>query len=164
MFPENQEVGSRKPDDYRSFGRLKFAAQDVDEGLDGEFDEEKRLGDEIVAASHHGFDAVVKVVEAGDKDNGGFLVQRQVAQLGAEFVAGHARHVHVEKHEVELFFRKQLEGGLRVFDADGLELRFFERVNDGAAGNDLVVHDQDAGGGNFLFVGPRAAFKQEGEK
>src|ERR1019366_5918967 len=99
-----------KPDDSRSFGRVKFAAQDVDECLDGEFDEDKRLGDEVVATSHHGFGAVVEVVEAGDKDNGGFLVHRQAAQLVAEFVAGHARHVHVEQHEVVLIFGKQFEG------------------------------------------------------
>src|ERR1035438_10759872 len=135
MLPENQEVGSRKPDDSRSFGRLKFAAQDVDEGLDGEFDEEKWFGNEVVAAGHHGTGAVVEVAEGGSENDRSFLVQRQAAQPGAKFVAGHARHAHVEKHEVELIFGKQLEGGVRVFDADGLEVRFFERVNDGAAGN-----------------------------
>jgi hypothetical protein len=31
VLPQNQEVGSRKPDDSRSFGRVKFAAQHVDE-------------------------------------------------------------------------------------------------------------------------------------
>ena len=64
----------------------------------------------------------------------------------------------------KFFSVKQFEGGVRVFDADGLELGFFERVDDGAAGNGLVVHDQDVGGGNFLFFGRGAAFKQEAEK
>ena len=78
--------GSEGPDwRFRSFGRLQFAAQDVDERLDGEFDVEKRLGDEVVAAGHPGTGAVVKVAEDGDKDDGGFLVRRQAAQLGAKF-------------------------------------------------------------------------------
>src|SRR5580693_5502156 len=35
-----------------SFQRLQFAAQHMGEGFDGEFDEQKRLGDEIIAAGH----------------------------------------------------------------------------------------------------------------
>jgi len=60
---------------------LQFAAEDVDEGLDSEFDGEKRFGDKIVAADHGRFGAVIQVVEVGDKDDGrGF-----VAGEGAEF-------------------------------------------------------------------------------
>ena len=45
-----------------------------------------------------------KSLKRGDENDGGLFVLRQGAQLGAEFKAGHAGHVHVEKHEVEMAF------------------------------------------------------------
>ena len=52
----------------------------MDEGLDGEFDEEKRLGNEVVAAGHHGTGAVVEVAEGGNENDRSFLVQRQIGR------------------------------------------------------------------------------------
>ena len=60
-----------------------------------------------------GIGAAVEIAQRGDKDDGRFFVLRQVAQFGAEFVAVHAGHVHVEEHEVEFFSVKQFEGGVR---------------------------------------------------
>src|ERR1035438_9687121 len=98
----------------------------MDEGLDGELNKKKGLRDEVVAAGHHGTGAAVEVGKDGDKDDGGFFVAGQGAQFGAEFKAGHAGHVHVQKDEVERVFGKELEGGVRVFDVDGLEMGLFQ--------------------------------------
>jgi hypothetical protein len=54
-------------------GQLKFAAQDVDEGLDGEFDEEKRLGDEIVATTIMDLARLLKSSGRVTKTTGVFL-------------------------------------------------------------------------------------------
>ena len=35
------------------FHGLQFGAQDVDEGFDGEFNEQKRFGDEVIATGNH---------------------------------------------------------------------------------------------------------------
>src|SRR6266704_1552290 len=86
------------------FGGIEMAAEDVEKGFDGKFHEEERFGDEIVSATHGGIGAAFKVVEAGDEHNGRFLVGRQSAQFGAQFEAVHARHVHVEKNEIEMIF------------------------------------------------------------
>src|SRR5208282_6542300 len=137
---------------------------DVSEGLDGEFDKQKRFGDEVVAAGHHGAGAAVETAQRGDEDDGGLFVLRQSAQFGAEFVAGHDGHVHVEEHQVEMFFPEQLEGGVRVLDAEGLEVGLLEGVDDGAAGNRLVVHDQDVAGGDFLSFGRDTTAKKKAEK
>ncbi len=136
----------------------------MDEGFDGEFDEEKGFADEIVAAGHHGTGAIVKIAQGGDKNDGGFLVLRQGAELGAEFIAGHAGHVHIEEDEVEIIFREQLERNNGVFQVDGVKVRFVEGIDDGATRNGFVIHDKDIDGGNFLFLGRDAVFKQKREK
>ena len=69
-------------------------------------------------------------------------MHRQAAQLCAQLKTVHARHVHVQKHQVERIFRQQLERDRRVFDVHGLELGFFERVGDGTARQRFVIHDE----------------------
>src|ERR1035438_4618249 len=87
-----------------SLNRLQLPAQNMDEGLDGEFDEEKRFGDEIIAAGHGGAGAVVEVAQSGDEDDGGLFMGGQGAEFGAEFKAAHAGHVHVQKDKVKRLF------------------------------------------------------------
>jgi hypothetical protein len=75
--------------------RREFVAQDVDQGLDGEFNEEKRFGDEIIAAGHHGTRAIIEIVQTGDKYHGRALLMIQVAEAGAEFKPAHAGHIDI---------------------------------------------------------------------
>src|SRR5471030_366962 len=110
---------------------LQFSAQNMDQSFNRQLDEEKRLGDEIVAAGHGGTGAVVEVAQAGDEHYGRLLVEWQCAELGAKFKAGHAGHVHVKEHEVKIAFGEKLVGGFRRLDVDGLELRLFKCVDDG---------------------------------
>src|SRR5450756_592238 len=98
---------------------FKAAAHDVHERFDGEFDEQKGLGDEIVSAAHGGTGAALEIVQAGDEDDGRFGVAGQRAEFAAQFEAGHVGHVHVEKNQIEFLFRKQLERGNRVVEARG---------------------------------------------
>ena len=86
------------------FSSVEFAAEDVEECFDGQFHEEERFGDEIVAAAHGGIGAAFEVVEAGDKDDGRFFVSGQGAHFCAELKAVHAGHVDVEKDQIEMFF------------------------------------------------------------
>ena len=98
------------------------------------------------------------------KTTGVFLWCGMARSLAHSSIAGHAGHVHVEKDEVKVVFREQLQGLFRLLDVDGFELGLFEGIDDGAAGNGLVIHDEDFGGGNLLFFRQRAAFEQEAEK
>ena len=123
------------------------------EGLDGEFDEEKRLGDEVVAAAHGGVGAALEISEAGDEDDRGLFVTVETAQLGAEFKSVHARHIDVQEDEVEIFFGKEVEGGLGIFEVGGLQFGLFEGVGDGAAGNSFIINDQNMGLGRGSGLG-----------
>ena len=86
------------------FGGIEMAAEDVEKGFDGKFHEEERFGDEIVAAAHSRIGAAFEVIEAGDKHNGRFFVSGQGTHLGAQFEAVHARHVHIQKNQIEMLF------------------------------------------------------------
>ena len=136
----------------------------MDQRLDGQFDEEKWLADKIVAAGHGGIGAAVKVIEAGDEHDRCFFVLGHGAQFGAQLEPVHVGHVHVEKNQVILVLAKQSQRLLRILDVDGFEPGLLQRINDGAAGNGLVVHHQDFGGGKFLAVRQGALFEQEPEK
>jgi hypothetical protein len=50
--------------------RLGFGPHQVRQGFDGQFDHEKWLGNQIVAAREGGLGSAVEVVEAGDEDDG----------------------------------------------------------------------------------------------
>ena len=69
------------------------------------------------------------------------------AQFGAEFEAVHAGHIHIEEDEVELLFGERGEGGFGIIEAGGGKPGFVEGVDDGAAGDGFVVHDQYFGPG-----------------
>ena len=85
--PENNS--SRYSGRLRSF---KAAAQDVNQRLDRKFDEEKRLGDEIVSAAHGGIGPAFEIVQAGDKNDGRLFVcagsMRSFAHSSKPFMPG----------------------------------------------------------------------------
>ena len=87
------------------------------------------------------------------KTTGRFLVGGQGAQFGAQFEAVHARHVHIEKNQIEAISDNQFESEhLGPRRSTAFELGFFQRVGDGAARDGFVIHHQNVGGGDVLPV------------
>src|SRR5439155_18507874 len=145
-----------------SAGQLAF--ENIVQGFDRQFHEQKGLGDEVVAATQCGAGAALEVGQPGDKHDGRFGVSGQGAQFGAQFKAVHARHIDIEKDEVEQIFGKHIQREVRVFHADAFQVGFFQRVNDGPARNRLVVHNHDVRRREIVRVLCAAVFEQYGEK
>src|SRR5579884_473890 len=139
------------------------SAQDVHHRLDGEFHEEKRLGNQIVSAAHGGVGAAFKIGEPGDEHHGSSFISHKGAQLGAKFKPVHSRHVHIEKDEVICVFGKHVQRGLGILNRGGRQLGFFQGVSDGAARNGFVVHHEDIGLG-LLLGGLRLRFHEPVKK
>src|SRR5207249_3250692 len=56
---------------------IQLAAQDMGQGLDRQFHEQKRLGDEIVAATQGGTGAALEIRQSGHKQRRRFGLRRQ---------------------------------------------------------------------------------------
>src|SRR5260221_11146163 len=74
---DENKAPSLKSGRVRLFGGLEPAAQDEYQRLDGEFDEQKRLGDQIAAAAHGRVGAALEVGHARDEDDGSGFVERE---------------------------------------------------------------------------------------
>ena len=159
-------MGTRGSSSFQlsAWSRHEAGAQDVQEGFHGQFDKEKRLGDEIVAAAHGGAGAAFETGESGDEDNGSFFVKWQGPQFGAELKPGHARHINIKEDEVEFVLTDQIEGGFGIFDRTTFEFRAFEGVGQGASRNGFVIDHQNVGRRNFLFVHVGPVLEEDAEE
>src|SRR5207247_2462455 len=83
--------------------------------------------------------------QAGDKDDRGRFVMGQGPKFGTQLEAVHAGHLHVEEDQVIGVVGGQLKGHGRVLDVGRSQVGFLQRVGDGAAGEDFVVHHQNVG-------------------
>mmetsp|Transcript_96403 Transcript_96403/g.267937 ORF Transcript_96403/g.267937 Transcript_96403/m.267937 type:complete len:444 (-) Transcript_96403:2455-3786(-) len=69
----------------------------------------ERFGDEVGGAGVQPARLVVRVVLGGDEDHRDRPQQRVGLQFGAEFMAVHAGHLHVEQHQVGLAVATELQ-------------------------------------------------------
>src|SRR5439155_1911145 len=63
--------------------RVELSAQHIDQCFDGQFHEQKRLRDEVIASTYYRTGPAFEIFQTGDEDHGRFLVRRQRAQFGA---------------------------------------------------------------------------------
>ena len=131
---------------------LQAVAHHMDQRLDGQFDEQKRFADEVVAAGHGELVRLSKSLRLVTNTTGVFLC----CGRGAAWRTVRNRSCRAcqrPEKRGRIRFPSKVAGLLRVFDVDGLELGLFQRIDDGPAGNDLVIHHQNFRSGNVLLSG-----------
>ena len=109
----------------------------------------ERLGDVIDGAGGESADQVLAVVVGGQEDHRQVAQRRVLAHLPQHLETVHARHAHVQQHQVRPVRTRQLEPLLATARGHALEAGTAEQRTDHLHVVGLVVHHQDPclGGG-----------------
>ena len=92
-----------------------------------------------MTSAQHALFAIVKIIVAGDENDGYRFAVRDAAQLFAKFEAGHIGHVDVQEDQVVMVGLEQLQRGERILDTMGIELGTFEGRHHHVIADDIVI-------------------------
>lgn len=144
-------------------GRLTPCADELGNGLDGEFHGENRLGDEVVPAGDDALRAALEIAVRGDVNDGRLFVARQATDSTTQVVAIELRHFNVEQEQIETDLCQQVERRQGIFRGMAGKVRPLHGGQGNAIGYWVIIHNQDFAGESLGSPGGTGVLKERGE-